>query len=605
MKKFLMGSLLASSVLALTACKKDTVDNADFQADVIVIGAGGAGMAATIEAADKGANVILFEKMPIIGGNTTYATGGLNAALTKQQKAKCTAGDQNFCDSIETFVNDTMIGGGEINDRTLVTKLATESASAVEWLEGTLGADLGKVASMAGASKSRTHLPNDGSPVGPEIVRALNAGLTAATRKNKIELVLNANVLDITINGNGEITGVRVKIGKNEYTASGSAVIIAAGGFANNQDMIVKYDPSLKGFISTNHPGATGDGITIAEELGVNLKHMEHIQTHPTVNIESSEMITEGVRGDGAFIINKAGERFTNEGGTRAAVSAAILEQEGQFGWLVYSDIIRNKRAATHVKYENKGIVKQAASLELLAAEIGATATNFEVAAEEMRTCVTSNFADTKCRGRVSNNVAKETDAYADAQVWKAIKIAPATHHTMGGIHINEKAETLNEAGNVIKGLYAAGEVTGGIHGNNRLGGNALADIIVFGRTAGVNAAKFALEKGSHGIVKPEDTSDKDCTPKNIYKDGNYEVTGRSTYNNQDITLKVVVTGNVIYSIEVINSGGQTGSIFEPALETISKKFKCGTLADDLATVSGATGSSNGIIAALKQIPLK
>ena len=246
--------------------------------------------------------------------------------------------------------------------------------------------------------------------------------------------------------------------------------------------MVVSYKEELKGFATTNHSGATGDGIVLAEKLGADLVDIEEIQTHPTVVPEKAVMVTEAVRGNGAILINKDGKRFTNELLTRDVVSKAILEQKDGVAYLFFDEGLRNSLKATE-EYFNMGLVTEADSVEELAEKLSIDKDTMVESINKYNDAVAAN-KDSEFNREDLPRQLNEGKVYA-------IPVTPAVHHTMGGLKINTNAEVVNTDGNIIQGLFAAGEVTGGIHGGNRLGGNALADIVNFGRTAGKNAAAF------------------------------------------------------------------------------------------------------------------
>ena len=296
----------------LKARGKEVKENMEVKsADIVVIGAGGAGMSAAIEAAQKGAtNVVILEKMPFTGGNTVRATGGLNASETQYQKR------DGIEDSNDLFYEDTMKGGKNLNDPELVRTLVQNSAAAVDWVNE-IGGDLSVVAQFGGASVKRIHRPSDTSAVGPMLVKTLNAKLDELG----IPVLLETKATKIIADKDGKITGVEAEDENGEFVINTKAVILATGGFGANPDMVVKYAPQLAGFITTNHSGATGDGIEMALELGAGLTDIEQIQTHPTVNPNTATMYTEGVRGNGAILVNDDGNRFVNELETRDVVS--------------------------------------------------------------------------------------------------------------------------------------------------------------------------------------------------------------------------------------------------------------------------------------------
>lgn len=464
-------AIITTTVLAGCGNSKPAVSNS-VKTDIVVIGAGGAGLAAAVEAKNVGANVIVLEKMPMVGGNTLRATGGINAAGTKFQKAN------KINDTVEKFYNDTMKGGYNKGEPELVKLLAEKSAEAVEWLAD-LGADLTDVGRLGGASENRAHRPTGGADVGSEIVKTLKK----AAEEKKIDVRTMNTALEILKDDKGNVKGVKAldKEGK-EYTIDTKAVVLTTGGFGGSEEMFVKYNENLKGFGTTNHAGANGDGIIMAEKLGAELIQMEEIQTHPTAVPSNGFMITEAVRGNGAILINREGKRFTNEIGTRDVVSKAVLAQKENTAYLLFDDNVRKSLKAIE-KYIDMELAVVGDSVEDLAKKLS-------VDPAALKKTVDNYNGYVKSKKDAEFGRADMPREFGNGKYY-AIEIKPAVHHTMGGIKINTNTEVLNKSGQAIKGLYAAGEVTGGIHGGNRLGGNALADLIVFGRIAGKNAAGF------------------------------------------------------------------------------------------------------------------
>lgn len=466
MKKLIVASMIAAAFGIAQAAAQ--------QADVVVIGAGGAGMAAAVEAHDDGAKVILLEKMAMVGGNTIRATGGINACGTPQQ-AKL-----GIKDSCDLMFMDGIKGGHYLNNPQLLHVLTVKSADAVAWLIK-LGGDFNDVGIMGGSSVKRTHRPTGGAAVGPEVVKTLYN----AVQERKIDLRTNTKVLALVQDKKtGAITGVKVRDEENkkDYTIKAKAVVNAAGGFGANNAMVAHYVPKLKGFATTNQPGATGDGIVFSEKVGADFVDMDQIQAHPTVVETNGTLVTEAVRGNGAILVNTKGQRFINELQTRDVVAAAVLKQPTAHAFLLFDDKVRKSLKAIE-SYVKSGIVLEGKTPEEIAQKIGAPADALKATLAAYK----SGFEAKKdALGRA------DMEAAIDQPPYYAIRITPAVHHTMGGVKINTKAEVINTKGKVIPGYFAAGEVTGGVHGGNRLGGNAQADIIVFGRIAGDGAAAYA-----------------------------------------------------------------------------------------------------------------
>lgn len=453
------------------AVEKAEPTEAIIETDIVIIGAGGAGMTAAITAKQAGADVIILEKMPMVGGNTTKATGGMNAAETKYQEAS------GIEDSVQTFIDDTMNGGYEINNPDLVAVMAGQSANAIDWLD-TINAPLPKVSFSGGATNARIHAPEDGSAVGNYLINAFSEQL----KELDVSIYLETKATEFIVE-NGAVVGVRAESETTGYIINAKTVVLATGGFGANEELYTKYREDLKGFVTTNTPGATGDGLVMAEDIGAALVDIEQIQIHPTVEQTTSIMVTEGVRGDGAILVNSEGKRFTNEMLTRDVVSAAEIAQDGGYAYIIFDQNIRDNLKAIE-SYIKAGITIEGATIEELAGKIDIAPA---VLAETLTTW--NEAAATKNDTEFGRATGMEHDL--STAPYYAIKVAPGVHHTMGGVKINTSCEVISVTGEVIPGLYAAGEVTGGVHGGNRIGGNAVADIVVFGRIAGDSAAKF------------------------------------------------------------------------------------------------------------------
>lgn len=490
--------------------------------DVVVVGAGGAGMTAAIVAAKEGKSVAIVESQSAAGGNSVRATGGMNAAKTEYQDEnefeesagveKTLASAESYkdnediqslvktvkkqwedyqknptgyFDSVELMELDTMIGGKGINNFDLVKTLAENSADSIEWLSS-IGADLKNVGQFGGASVKRIHRPvNDEGQVvsvGSYVVPILEKEV----ENEGIEVLYNTTANKILMD-DGKAVGI-VAEGKtgNTVTINAKAVILATGGFGANNDMVAEQNSALKGYITTNAQGAQGQGITMATADDVNAAtvDMDQIQLHPTVHVEGDNavLITEGLRGDGAILVNQSGERFTDEVGTRDVVSAAENDQEGGYAWLIIDQKMADASAVIQ-GYIDKGYAVSGETYEELAKAMETDESTFKTTMEDWNKCVENKKDEKFNRTTFADKL--------DTAPYYAIKVQPGVHHTMGGLVINTDTQVLDTDNNVIDGLFAAGEVTGGVHGANRLGGNAVADFVVFGRIAGAQAAKY------------------------------------------------------------------------------------------------------------------
>lgn len=438
--------------------------------DVVVVGSGGAGLAAAIQAHDEGASVLIVEKMPTIGGNTIKASAGMNAAETRFQRVK------GIQDSKELFYAETLKGGGNKNNPELLQRFVENAPEAIEWL-ARRGIMLNDITTTGGMSIDRTHRPRDGSAVGGYLI----SGLVRNVNKRGIDVMLDTEVDEILFDG-GEVRGVRLLTDEKEViTVQAKSVVVATGGFSANSQMVVKYRPDLEGFVTTNHKGATGGGIALLERIGANTVDMGEIQIHPTVEQNTSYLISESIRGGGAILVNQQGERFYNEMSTRDKVSAAIIALPEHYAYIVFDEHVRAKNRAVD-EYIAKGLVTSASSPRELAATLGLEEDVFLATLERYNGFVAKQHDDDFGRTTALRAPINEGPFHA-------IRIAPGVHHTMGGVTVNTRTEVLNARQQVIPGAFAAGEVVGGIHGGNRIGGNAVADIIIFGSLAGHQAA--------------------------------------------------------------------------------------------------------------------
>ena len=494
-----------------------------YEADVVIVGAGGAGMTAAITAAEAGKTVILLESQPAVGGNSVKSTGGMNAAVTNYQQGNdfdeaagvektlktaaeswadnevitalaatvqeqwdaWQANPEGYFDSTELFALDTMIGGKGINDPELVNTLVNNSAAAIDWLRSQ-SIDLFDVASFGGASVKRIHRPlNDEGKVvsvGAYTVPLLEEAVAA---RESITLMTDT-MADTLLTADGVVCGVEAtgKTG-NSVRVLSNAVVLTTGGFGANLDMVVQYKPELEGFMTTNASGIQGQGILMAQAIGADTVDMEQIQIHPTVQSDTASLITEGLRGDGAILVNANGERFIDEVGTRDVVSAAEIAQPDSFSWLIVDQKMVDASSVIQ-GYIKRDLMLSGDTFEALAEALGIPADAFAATMNTWNGYVAEkNDPDF---GRTSFAEPLDTAPFY------AVKVTAGIHHTMGGLKIDPETHVIDTDGNVIPGLYAAGEVTGGVHGGNRLGGNAVADFVVFGRIAGAEAAAFAAE---------------------------------------------------------------------------------------------------------------
>ncbi len=447
----------------------------DGTCDIIVVGAGGAGLSAAVAAAETNSslNIVVLEKQGIIGGNTNYSTGGINAAETDIQKGL------GIEDSKQQFYDDTMVGGKQENIPSLVWNLVENAPVTISWLSA-LGTDLSDVGLMGGSSVKRTHRPKSGTAIGPHLMKVLK---TAAENKN-IEIRTSNKVTGLLTSIDGSVTGVKVENADGStYTLTSRAVIIATGGFGANLALVTRLQPSLSGFATLNHPGATGDAIDWVTSIGGATIQMANIQIHPTAEATNHILITEAVRGNGAILVNHEGRRFCNELDTRDVVSAAILAQSQGEAFLIFDEGVRKSLASIET-YANQHLLSEGNTIAELANAISVSAESLSESISRYNGQQKAGHDEDFGRNTTQMPASLETAPYY------AVCVKPAIHHTMGGLSVNAETQVLRYDGTPIPGLYAAGEVTGGLHGANRLGGNGVADIVVNGRLAGLTASK-------------------------------------------------------------------------------------------------------------------
>lgn len=467
---------------AIKKVVKDLPKNSTY--DVVVVGAGGAGFSAAIEAKNAGANVVLLEKMPAVGGNSLISGAEMNAAKNWVQP-KLGIND----DSPELHAEDTYKGGDMKGDMKVINVMTHNALDAALWCRDYLGVRFedDNLFFFGGHSRKRALIPV--GHTGTEFITKFQA----KADELGIPVITNMKMTDLILDKDGRVSGVKATMNGAEYTFNAKGgVVLATGGFGANKEMVKKYNPKIdERFMTTDAPGTTGEALYIAEKAGAELVNMGYIQTYPICDPISGviELIADS-RFDGAIMLNQEGKRFVEELDRRDVLSEAILKQTGGYCWVLWNDNIGkiSNTVGTHTtEYEaftKQGIMATCDDLKCIA--------DFtKIPFDQLKKTV----------DRVSSMAGKGNDkdfhhrgGLMDMSQGKyyVIKAVPSTHHTMGGIRINEKAQALTKEGKVIPGLWAAGEVTGVTHGTNRLGGNAYTDIIVFGRIAGKAAAEAA-----------------------------------------------------------------------------------------------------------------
>ena len=470
---------------------KPEAKDATYDADVVVVGGGGAGLAAAVSAAQTGVKVVVVEKLDILGGSTNVSEGALNAVDPERQKA------QGIEDSVEKFVDQTYTGGHEKGNMELIKYLCNNSMAAIEWLED-VGVEFdSKVGRATGALWDRSHYPAENGSV------MKSGNLYIQTFDKVLSGMDNVTILTGTeakelLTKNGAVTGVKAtgKLGETVTVNAKNGVILATGGFGSNKDLLREYNTGVWAHVDLTKLGCTnmalsaqGTGIEMARKVGAAVTGMDDIQVHPCGTPGTGLMENIRTSGNNRIFVNIHGDRFVNEGAARDVLAQAIFDQEEQTYYVVVNNVRFPSRdwvdnyGGTIASMVAQGVVVEADTLEELAEKTGMDAAKLQ-ASVDAHNAVARGEKEDELGFKPGNGEVELTTG-----PWYACKKVPTVHHTMGGLEINTDTQVLNKDGKVIKGLYAAGEVTGGIHGSNRLGGNAIADCMTFGRQAGANAA--------------------------------------------------------------------------------------------------------------------
>lgn len=457
--------------------------------DVVVIGAGGAGFSAAIEAKNAGANVVLLEKMPAVGGNSLISGAEMNAARNWVQPKLGILDD-----SAERHAADTFKGGDKKGDMKVINVMTANALDAAKWCRDYLGVRFedDNLFFFGGHSRKRALIPV--GHTGTEFI----AKFQAKADELGIPVITDMKAEELIKDKTGRVVGVKATSHGATYTFTAKGgVVLATGGFGANKAMVKKYNPKIdERFKTTDAPGTTGEALYMAKRAGAQLVNMGYIQTYPICDPISGviELIADS-RFDGAIMLNQEGKRFVEELERRDVLSEAILKQTGNYCWVLWNDNIGKisntvkEHPTEYEAFTKQGIMATCPDLKCIADFTKMPLKQLESTVKRVSSMAgKGNDKDFHHRGGLMD--------MSEGQYY-VIKAVPSTHHTMGGVRINEKAQALTAKGQVIPGLWAAGEVTGVTHGTNRLGGNAYTDIIVFGRIAGEAAAFEATARSA------------------------------------------------------------------------------------------------------------
>ncbi|KAI8823131.1 FAD binding domain-containing protein [Fimicolochytrium jonesii] len=458
---------------------------------IIVVGGGLAGLSAAHTILERGGNVILLDKNGFLGGNSTKATSGINGANTATQRKL------KIPDTSEIFYEDSAKSARDLIVPPLTKVLTYQSGAAVEWIQDNFKVDLSLVSRLGGHSQPRTHRGKEMFP-GMTITYALMERLEdiANDTPTRAKVIKKANVNKI-VKENGKVVGVEYERDGKTYKESGP-VIVATGGYAADfsaTSLLKKYRPELLDLPTTNGDHCTGDGIKLTEAIGGNTLHMEKVQVHPTGLVDLKEpdakvkfLAAEALRGVGGLLLDANGHRFCDELGHRDYVTGKMWENKGPFRLILNGK--GGKEIEWHCKhYMGRGLMKHFKGADALAKEMGI---NVKVL-EETYTKY-NEIARTK-KDPFGKKFFHNVPFVPDDEFWVAI-VTPVLHFTMGGIQIDDQSRVLGHGDNKpVDGLFACGEVAGGVHGANRLGGSSLLGCVVYGRVAGATAATYILEE--------------------------------------------------------------------------------------------------------------
>lgn len=448
----------------------------EMDVDVVVVGSGGAGLISAIKAKENGKKVVVLEKLPIIGGNTLIS-GAEYAAPQNWLQDK-----ENIKDSVELFEKDVEKAGG---NKELIKVLATNALDGAKWLRDDVGVEwMDHLMFFGGHSVKRSLIPKGQS--GKELINKLSdkcskLGIDILTETNCYELIFEDN----------KVKGVKANIKTGQLTVNAKSVILATGGFGANKKMLYENDKEIDDkILSTNQPGSTGDGIIMAQKIGADVVDMDKIQLYPICDVQTGKLLyTADTRlTTGAILVNKQGNRFVEELDTRRKISMAIKEQQDSTAYQIWDeDSMQKSKVLQDHKIEYDNLIENKKMIK--ANSIEEIADFFDLDKENLKKTIEKFNKDSE-NGKDTLFNLRRLGFKIEKAPFYCLKAVPAVHHTMGGLKINKEAKVLNTKAQEIDGLFAAGEVTGGIHGNNRLGSVSIADITVFGIIAGTNASK-------------------------------------------------------------------------------------------------------------------
>eukprot|EP01059_Diplonema_ambulator_P029315 TRINITY_DN4865_c0_g1_i6.p1 TRINITY_DN4865_c0_g1~~TRINITY_DN4865_c0_g1_i6.p1 ORF type:complete len:640 (+),score=262.58 TRINITY_DN4865_c0_g1_i6:58-1977(+) len=487
---------------------------------VIVVGGGLAGLSACHTVLERGANVLLLEKLSFCGGNSTKATSGINGALTRTQQRL------GINDSVDDFLKDTTdsaikgappkeaaarqaeMEGKDSLDPAVNPYLETnkrlvyDSAPAIEWLIESFGLDLSLVGRLGGHSHPRTHRGKQKFP-GMTITYALLEKLEEMLSKypDRVKIMTKTKCTELIRDASGAVIGCKYERDGKVGEAMGP-VVLTTGGFGADftaDSILAQLCPDYMDLPTTNGVHCTGDGIKMAQACGAGTVDLDMVQIHPTALVHPDEpdakvkfLAAEALRGAGGIFLDKDGNRFVDELQKRDFVTGAMWSHaKGPYR------LILNGKASKSIEwhclhYEGRGLMKKYVGAESLAKDMGVSVDKIRATFDDF------NRAAETGNDKFGRKYFVNLPLVTDDTFYVGI-VTPVIHYTLGGLKVNADAEVLKEDGSVLPGVFAGGEVAGGVHGKNRLGGSSLLDCVVYGRVSGASATTYLMSQMTKG----------------------------------------------------------------------------------------------------------
>lgn len=541
-------------------------DGAALDADIIIVGAGGAGITAAMEAVDAGASVILIEKTSNAGGNTNRASGGVDAAGTELQAQ---AGIE---DSAEQFAID-MLRVGKNNDMDMVNYFTSQGQATIEFCKS-IGFEFSPKIQIQYNDPARSHRDAENRSVGLILVPLLLDQLQA----RGIEIRYNEEATSLLQDESGNVTGVHVKTKGGEKDYHANAVILATGGFEGSAELMEKYAPQFAGLPTTGQSTNTGDGLLMAEAAGAELIHMEGVAA---VNVEKITNTAPGVTvgRNGGLTVNSEGKLTVLEG---------VLEDN--ISWMIFN-METYENSPTLATYTANNVAVEADTIRELAKRIDIDPDALEATMDGYNTAFANKQYDDGIAITANINIAEKGPYFA-------LGYAKAIHYTCGGIKVDVNTQVLRADGSAINGLYAAGETTGGLHGVGRYTGSSITEVIVFGRLAGVTASEYVRTMGHVEVALYTDGDAIALLPTGVLTDGTYTAVGTGMQGEMTLTA-VVENGNVV---RIECDGNETEVLFAAVEREIYPQILQKQSVEGIDAVTGATFASDAVVSAMAAI---